>query len=624
MTTLDGRPTVSRARRVGWLLLHGFALLLLLGAVALVIAPIFMDASAHGVHDWDQMEAHRYLAVKTLTRFHQLPFWDPYTCGGHTWWGGLESGTNLVSPWFPAYLLLSLPHAVRLEIVGGTLLGAVGTWVFASRFTKSPALRLIASVAFALNSRFALQVAAGHIWHLYYAWTPWALFFLDRAIGMAPSVKRPRELREVVLLGATLAMMVYTGAIYPLPQTITVIAFYAVVCAVILGSWRPIGLAVGGGLLSFAFSAPRLLPVLDMLRRYPRLVDSPATLDLTGFVGVFTSKEGHHPPVGPWGYHEWGIYVGWLPFLAMLFALVYAARARERALRLAGGLCLLLGFGRFDVHSPWALAHDWIPIFASQHVPSRWLYPATLLLIVAAVAIFERRLVRQARRGLLELALVFVAAFVALDIGLEAQRPFVGAFTRHLPAGLADSTGPFHQEKVAPRNLQFDVPDWAPIALPEMIANVGVIDCDTFPGLNTYYRDRQGHLPGLGARGRGDADYRGEVFFDSGSGAAMIEKWSPNAVVVHYSGAKPGDTLVMNQNWDAGWRADWRATFPVADRIGARVTQSSGEVTFRYVPRFLVLGILLFLATVAGLVFVWRARAGHSGRMTTGVTPPAK
>src|SRR5436305_7411315 len=102
-------------RRISSILLNAFTVLLGLGAIALVVAPLFIFKDTYGVHDWDQMEAHRYLAVKTLKSFHQIPFWNPYSCGGHTWWGGLESGTNLVSPFLPFYLLVSLPWALRLE-----------------------------------------------------------------------------------------------------------------------------------------------------------------------------------------------------------------------------------------------------------------------------------------------------------------------------------------------------------------------------------------------------------------------------------------------------------------------------------------------------------------------------
>jgi hypothetical protein len=599
----------ERRRRRVRIALEVLGIVLALVAIGVTVAPVFIHTRTYGVHDWDQMQAHRYLAVKTLLRFHEFPFWNPYSCGGHTWWGGLESGSSLVSPMLPFYLLLPFAWALRLEVIVAAVISGAGTWFFAGRFTRSPALRVIAVAAFSINGRFGFQAGAGHTWHLYYAWMPWALFFLDRAIGLAPSYDPPKRfpLRDVTLLGAAIAMLVYTGAIYPVPQTIAVVALYAIGCAIASRSLRPIGLAMLGGVLSFAFAAPRLLPVVDMLRRYPRLVDSPEALDLSGLIAVFTVKEAdHHPTLSPWGWHEWSIYTGWIPFVMMVLALVLAARARERALRLAGVVCLVLGMGRFHDDAPWALAHDYLPIFESQHVPSRWLYPAALVLIVLAASIIERFLARQERRAWFEVALLLVAGYVAINISLESQRPLVGAFVRRLEP-IKESTTDFHQEKVAPPSLRYDESDWAPPAMPAMIANVGVLDCNTFPGFNSYYRDKHNHTPGMGAVARGDPSYLGEAFTVSKQGEVKIESWSPNSVTVSVHGGKPGDLLVLNQNWDPGWHArgpviDYRST------VATALESADEVVTFGYTPRFFFVGCLLFVLAVCALVWVSRAR----------------
>ncbi len=406
-------------------------------------------------------------------------------------------------------------------------------------------------------------------------------------------------------MGATLAMMVYTGGIYPLPQTVVAIAFYAISCAVASRSWRPILYAIGGGLLSFAFSAPRLLPLMDMLRRFPRLVDSTETMSVEQIVGVFTAKEGHYPGVGPWGYHEFGIYVGWTPFVLMLVGLFFAARARERGLRLAGAFALVLGFGRFHDWSPWGFLHDYVPVFESQHVPSRWLYPMALLLSVAGAAIVERFLARQTRRNWLEVGVLALGMWVCADVAIEAQHPLVGAFIRTLH--VKESTGDFHMESTVRADLRYDGSDWAPPSLGPMMANIGAKECSTFPGLHTYYWAKGG-TPGLGAKGRDEPGYHGEVYTASGVGTAGIVTWSPNVVVVAVEGVQPGDLVVLNQNWDPGWRASGAASGNVdyKSAAAAKLERGSGEVVFRYVPRFFWLGCLIFLVTIIGLIWVPR------------------
>ncbi len=589
--------------------LQAFAFLLVLGLIALVVAPIFKRTDTLGIHDWDQMEAHRYLAVKTIKRFHQFPFWDPYSCGGHTWWGGVESGTTIVSPWLPTYLMLSLPWGLRVEVVGMALFGAVGAWLLASRFTKSAGLRLFVVAAYAVNSRWAAQASMGHTWHLYYAWVAWALFFLDRALELRATDGTPNprsRFRNVVLLGATLALMVYTGAIYPLPQTVIILGIYAAVCARASRSWRPLGILAASGFISLGLAAPRLLPLMDSLRRYPRLVDSPESMDLSAFIGVFTTREGDpRPTLGPWGWHEFGIYTGMVPFLLMLCAPFLVRHARERALASAGVVCVLLGFGRFHKYAPWALFHDHLPIFESQHVPSRWLYPALLVLLVAMAGVIERFLARQPRRLLLDVALVSIGACVALDVGLEAQHPLVNAFTRNVPK-VEESLGPFHQDKSAPPELRYSEGDWAPPALPAMMNNTGVIDCGTFPGLHLQLHDRTGHVTGIGARGRTEHDYHGEVW-TTGDGHAAIESWTPNRVAVHYYGVSPGDVVALNQNWDPGWHASGGDVVPWRDVVAARVSSASGTVEFRYRPTFLLVGLAVLLMTLASIFLYARS-----------------
>ena len=169
-----------------------------LGMIGYVVAPAFKDKLSLGTHDWDQMEAHRLIVLRSIREFGQFPFWNPYGCGGSPSWAGMESGSTIVSPWLPFMLFASLPFAVKVEMAGTALISAIGMWLLAGRFTKSAALKALCCAAFVVNGRWALQIAVGHTWHLYYAWMPWALYFYDRAVekGRATS-------RDVVLCGAS-------------------------------------------------------------------------------------------------------------------------------------------------------------------------------------------------------------------------------------------------------------------------------------------------------------------------------------------------------------------------------------------------------------------------------------
>ncbi|HEY1957325.1 MAG TPA: hypothetical protein VGH28_17015 [Polyangiaceae bacterium] len=581
---------MSGGRRLEWC---GVAIVAVLAAV--VLSPVWTRPWGFGWTDWDQMETHRYLADKTIRLFGQVPFWDPYSCGGHTWWGGFENGTIIV-PWLPLYLLAPLAVAIRLEITLTTIAGVAGAWLLARRFTRSPGASVLVAIVFALNARFAMQLAVGHTWHLWYAALPWALFFYDRAIAS------PAPRRDVIGLGITFALMVWGGAIYPLPHAIVILGVYGAALAVSGRTLQPFRLLAIAGAIGVALSAPRLFPMLDTMRRFPRLVASNENIDLARFVAFYTRKASDpHPAVTPWGWHEFGIYVGWIPFAIMIASLFAFRRPRERGLAYAGVLCLLFGFGHVSRFAPWALLHAYVPVFKSQHVPTRWLFPAVLPLLAGAAASAERLLDARSWRPRFEIALLVVCGLVSADVALESRRVLSGFFSRPLP-NVAESVAPYHQDATIPPELAYPDEDWAPPALPAMRANVGLIRCGTFSGQSYLYRDATGVLPGLGAHGEGDPDYRGETYFQDGAGRATIARWTPNAVTVRYEGATPGDTLVLNQNWDPGWRATTGAIVDTHDLVAVRVTESAGETTFRYQPRFLWLGIVAFFAAIGTLV----------------------
>jgi hypothetical protein len=569
--------------------------------VAVALSAVWAPPWGYGWHDWDQMESHRYLADKTLRLFKQFPFWDPYGCGGHTWWAGPESGTAIV-PWLPVYLLFPLAVAIRIEITIVTLAGAAGSWLLARRFTESVGAQVLVVCAFVLNARFAMQLAMGHVWHLYYAGLPWALYFFDR--GVASDRKVPTG--DILGLAITTALLIYAGAIYPLPQTALILTVVAVTLAVSQRSWRPLAILGASGAVGVGLAAPRLFPLLAELGRFPRVVRSDENIDAIRFIALFTRKASDpHPDVTPWGWHEFGIYIGWVPLMLMLGSLFVFRKPRERALAYAGLLCLLLGFGRLSSFAPWGLLHDYVPVFQSQHVPTRWLFPAVLLLLLVAAASAERWLDGRAWRPRFEVACWLVCAALSLDIALEARRALVGTLARAAPSA-AESVALYHQENDVPRELSYDQPDWAPPGLPAMRANVGLIQCATFhEQAYEYAGSQQWKLlrgsSSAGVHGHGDPEYRGETYFVHGTGQASIATWSPNAVVVRYTGANAGDVLVLNQNWDPGWHATGHDVIDDHGLVAVRVSSEQGDIAFRYASPFVWLGLMVLIATVLGV-----------------------
>jgi len=610
------RTWAEAGSSVGWF--AGFAIVI--ATVCVVVGPIFHDLHTLGTHDWDQMESHRYLLWKSVHMYGQFPFWNPYGCGGHPSWAGIESGTTIVSPWLPFYLFAPMPIALKVEVLGTALISALGTWLLAGRFTKSPGLRAFCCAVFVVDGRWALQIAAGHTWHLYYAWTPWALYFFDRASGCGEVIGRPGQerlrhvetrWRDVVLCGGSLAMMVYNGGIYPLPETALALGLWACGLAAAHRTIRPLVVLAAAGAVSVGLAAPKLFPVLDVVRRFPRLVESTETMDLRAFVTMFTSRDqtfnSRPAPVFPYGWHEWGIYIGWVAFLALLVGAVFAGGRRERPLKLVAVTLTILGFGAFHEYAPWTLLHL-APIFKSQHVPSRWLYPGALVFALVFATMVERGLVRmRVLRPLFEAALLASAAWVSWDVAQVARLPISEMFGSHMPT-IAMNTIDFHTDAHVDQKYEYDGVSYGQGTLPSEIANVGQIECMIFPGLNIFAKDAKGVIKGMGAKGRGDPAYKGEAYTASGKGRATLVAFTPNVMTVHVDDATPGDLVVLNQNWDGGWRGNGVPAVAFHDAVASIIHSPSETFVFRYRPNYLWLSLAVFTLTASGLVFAYVRR----------------
>jgi hypothetical protein len=580
-------------------------------ALARAVKPFFADMKTFGFHDWDSHAAYRYITVLALKAF-EGPWWDPYISGGYPAWGYVEGATNFISPYLPAYLLLPIHWALRVETVGSTATALAGAFFLASRFTKSAALSALVAVLFALNGRWALQMTAGHTWHMRYALLPWVFLVFD--IGLARG-----KLKWAVYGGMIMALMIYMGGIYPAPHTALTLGVYALVIAILERTVKPLVALAVLGTTAFGFAAPKLLPIFATMSRTPRLIHSPETVDIHQLLVMMTDPNQSfyaRPVTVPiHGWHEYGIYIGWTGVAVIALGLLFARQVRGQAVRMAGLGALLLGMGTFHPNAPWALMHK-LPLFASQWVPSRYLYPMVLLLalaFVSAVGPVVDRLIT--RRGFIDLALLVPVLFVALDVAEVASNTMSIAF--HLiPPDEIPHSAEFHQEQRSP--YQYKNPDpHAESVLLAMFANVGVVLAYGTPLFEG------GH-----SIGRGSPEYRGEAHLAEGPGEARIVRWTPSSATIAVTGANPGALVVYNQNADPGWSANGQPAGEWRQLVAAPVPAGgSGQIVFRYYPPGLNRGLALFFLT-AFFAFVvprtrrhwpaWKARVRGVVGATTG------
>ncbi len=552
------------ARLVGTLA----AAALLVGSLCFVLAPMLADFSTYGFHDWDSHAAARYLTVVSL-KHGEGPWWQPWLCGGVPAFGYPEGTPNLVSPYLPLYLLADIRTALRVEVLGQGLLALAGTYLFAGTLSRSVALRTLLAALFVLNGRWALQAAVGHTWHLQYAFMPWAFYCFERSL-------EPRRRRFALGAGVAMALTCYAGGVYPLPHTALLLGLYACLRAAFERSLAPLRSLALAGVSALGLAAPKLFAVIDQMSVIPRLIGSTEVIGFAQLLAMLTAPDQRYgvaaTPVPAYNWHEWGIYVGSGGLLVLLTAAIFGRGTRGQSYRILGFLCLLLGFGAFHPLAPWALLHR-LPLFASQHVPSRYHYPMLLMFGAAFVLVAGEYLApKLARRPWLDVALLAPVALFAWDMARFSRTPFEQAFWMRAPEHIARA--PLFEQHWGPQ-VQYVRRDWASPVLLAMLANKGCINC---------YGVDPNFVPSA-VPSESDV-YRGLAFVD-GAGSARVLDWTPDHAVVDVTGAAPGSLLVYDMNYDASWHADGAPALPAYGLVAARLTAPDQRVEFRYFPRTL-------------------------------------
>src|SRR5215212_7215402 len=82
--------------------------------VAWYCAPLFASPNGLGLLDWDQHLFYYGSVMKTVVEYGQLPFWNPWYCGGNVLWQNPQ--IPLLSPALPLARVMSLPRAMKINI----------------------------------------------------------------------------------------------------------------------------------------------------------------------------------------------------------------------------------------------------------------------------------------------------------------------------------------------------------------------------------------------------------------------------------------------------------------------------------------------------------------------------
>jgi hypothetical protein len=525
--------------------------------------------------DWDMFTQLRWVPYYTITHFHQLPFWNPYKCGGMGMLSNPESA--IVSPTFVPYLLFG-PHAgLYLDIVVHIAIGVAGGYVLARAIRLNRLAAIVSAVIFPSSSWLYLHLSVGHLNFLPALYIPWVAALLVISINR-------HELLPAALGGLVCALTLTEGN-YTFVYAAIIIGSVALVVALLSLSAWPLVYGLIIGLFGLGFSAPKLLPMAQQLSLYPKHPFGLETITAPMISGFLFSRQQDlfQPSSAEFLFAEYGAYLS--AFFAALAVIGLLGRPiRTLPWLLPALIFFLFTRGYTGDHSAVLILH-YLPLSASAGLTGRYLIPFIFCVGVIAAHgadFLSSKFVPWGKR--LALALLVLGVFDSWMVGPPNLR-----YLFHSDIIALDRSPAFRQYWVQNPGNQTEIAE----------ANMGSVNCQGYG-----YND----IPEK-ALGYNQTGYRGEYYL-LGTGTVSQTMWTPNRLGYELDVPAP-TSLVVNQNYYPGWRlANGKGQlYPENGVIAVRVPAGRERIELVYAPEHILLAFALTIAAAAALIFIWRKEA---------------
>jgi hypothetical protein len=569
------------------------------GLSVLMCAPLFVHPNGVGHYDWDQHLFYYASVLKSVVEYGQWPFWNPWYCGGNVLWQNPQ--VPLLSPAYPLALVFSLPLAMKINVVVHYWIGFVGMHLLLRQVAGVRFLPLATylSCVFVASGALALHIAEGHAVFLPAFFLPLLLYWLCRAMSGG-------GLRDALFAGGVLGLTVINGGLHIIPMAVIGVGTIALTAAAMKRRWQPVLVALVCGVAGFAYSAPKLVPVLTYIGS-DRFQDDRAlgvpdvmTAEMVGhaYLDPSQNRRTQFPDqVYPW--QEYGNYVGVPAALLIAAALLWvffstrpsATRWLGVSLAVAAALFFAFSLGEFSPFAPASLARV-VPFLSKYRLPSRFtigfvLFAATLVGWVLRELSFDNISSRRGRIIVAALCLVASGDLIwrngAHFSGIFDQRPLDSGFRllSRPPAPITDTTiDPYKQD--------------APM-LRALMAGRSTFNC--------YEPLKLVQIANA---------YTPLVVGDAGVRVAD-SVFTPNRIDVDITAGPEASRLFVNESYAHGWRSTIGTVTTESKYRNIAVTvpaRAAGRLSIVFSPTGLTSGWVIFGLAVAASLWFRRSPRG--------------
>lgn len=579
----------ARNRTLAWAALYG-----LLSAI--FCAPLFAHPLALGVFDWDQHLFYYGSVLKNIVEYGQMPYWNPWYCGGNVMWQNPQIA--IFSPVYPLAAFMPLQLAMKITIVLHYWIGFIGMHVLLTRVigvTFLPAVIYLATLVTASGAP-AIHLRVGHSVFLPGFYLPFQIYFFFQAL-------KTGSWKFISLSAATLALMVFNGGTHILPMSIAALGMFSLCAAIGRRDWRPLVIALAFGVAGLAYSAPKLLPVVQYVggdyfwdTRNPTEHPDRVTIEILKQTYLVPTEDvGGRLPMQRHGWHEYGNYIGLGSAIALAVGLILVLARRAPSdhwfgvsLAVTTVFLFLLSLGEFAPYAPAELAH-YVPLFSSFRIPSRYTIPFLQFAALTLAWAFRSIVTRYGFPQTARLAVAIVALGASAHLLCVNQRNLRNVFTE------APFDTSFHWMS-GPRQTSA-LADASPYTPGSPMLRALMEDRSFF----TCYESLQ--------LAHGSGADRPQVFDASAGDRVSDLDFSPNELTFSIKEGTADARVILNQNWAPGWTSTAGAiAAPRPTELGSVTVPAglSGRHSFAFRPPQLIAGLAIFDIALVVTLLLWR------------------
>jgi hypothetical protein len=550
--------------------------------------PLLLRLTAFG-GDWDyfcfQDEASRI----TILKYNQMPLWNPYASGGRPLHANPEN--SFLRPTFFFSLLLGCKIGLKIEIFLMVLIGMIGMYLLAKYYKMNTPSAILSSVIFCTSSYFALHFSEGHTSYVSFFWLPYIFLFFLKSLN---------ERKYIMVSAGFFTIGLFGGnSIYFAAPILLFLGIYSAVSMIVEKNSRYMINLILFILLVGGLAAIKLLPSLEHSIDHPRVISSDETTPLDAIYDIFLNREqlrnSQYLNPQPYGWHEYGAYVGLIPVILFLVSIVIFCKEYAEIL-IAGVITFIISLGDFGNFSPWNLLQG-LPILNQMHVPSRFVL--TFVFCIALLSGLSANVLTKAayKYNLGKVLIWSLTFFVIIDMISVSNKSLYHAFPNQIIIGPeVTPSGEFYQmvdtnpsRSGAPSSMYLN-----------LLQNKGT--------LNAY----DPIFISSNAVGINDTKYIGEVYLLDGGNASYVY-WSPNKLVIRVS-ATNSTKLVVNQNYDDNWniRTSEKDIENINGLLGTSVSNEDKLVELYYLPLSFTIGTIISIGTLLTCSYIFLRRANKT------------